>query len=337
MLVPSPSVATAATVAVRPSSLLVATPARAGPFRPSPEDTSTPATAPSAACPPTSLAPAAVTAGRRLPTSVAAASAAGYPPRFPFSATAAAAAALPVGAPPSPATVTASLNSRIPLTLDAALAAAEALSAAASPPPAAPSPTLAGTSPVSILDALGPQGRCWVLMDGAISLEKLAVVRGCARRVRASKACPIFNSQSAETVIALRDKAERGRWQVPVAEKGLVSKELRSCVDEVAARVAAGASPSESSAALGRPLPPRATLQRDDRRRRLVGGRRVGSSSALAHDYMPTWSRPASMSSCRLQLPPESSAAPRRAAPPGPPCHGLPAADASAHADCSTA
>jgi len=237
MLVPSPSVATAATAAVRPPPLLVATAARAGPSRPSPAVTSTPATAPSASCPPTSPAPAVGAAGRRLPTIVAAASAAGCPPRFPTSATAAAAAALPVGAPPSPATGAASLDSRLPRTLDAASAAAEAFSAAASPPPAAPSPTLAGASPVSISDALRPQGRGWVLMDGAVPLEKLAVVRGCARRVRASKACPRFNSQSAETMIALQDKAERGRRQVPVAGKGLLSKELRSCVDDVAARV----------------------------------------------------------------------------------------------------
>ena len=54
----------------------------------------------------------------------------------------------------------------------------------------------------------------------------------------------------------------------------------------------AGASPSESSAAIRRPLPPRDTLQRDDRRRRLVGFRRVGSSSAPARDSMQTWSRP---------------------------------------------
>ena len=54
----------------------------------------------------------------------------------------------------------------------------------------------------------------------------------------------------------------------------------------------AGASPSESSAASRRPLPPRDTLQRDDCRRRLFGCRRVGSSSAPARDYMQTWSRP---------------------------------------------
>jgi len=74
-------------------------------------------------------------------------------------------------------------------------------------------------------------------MDGAIPFEKLAVVRGCARRVRASKACPIFNSRSSETMIALQEKAERGRRHVSVAGKGLLSKELRSCVDDVAARV----------------------------------------------------------------------------------------------------
>jgi len=74
-------------------------------------------------------------------------------------------------------------------------------------------------------------------MDDAIPQPKVAVVRSSARRVRSSKARPFFNSQTVEEMTALKDKADLGRRQFALDGDGLLAKELRLCVADVAARV----------------------------------------------------------------------------------------------------
>jgi len=109
--------------------------------------------------------------------------------------------------------------------------------------PGAPAAAAAGAPewgdvPDTPAEALGPDGRGWVLLTNAIPSEIANVIHRGTFLPSAADAQPIINSQEYDAMVELGEAADRGRRQVVVPpEGGRFENAVRGVLDAVASHV----------------------------------------------------------------------------------------------------